>query len=211
MKKLASLWNRVHALSKAHPKPVFATTVICIAILIGLFFRFYGQNKPVYTTQVTEFSLKDVGKLVTQEGCYTSIQTLRNSRDLFGVQIPLTEKKYVYSMDGTVSAGIDFEQIEVVPDEESQIITVLMPPAEIFNVTPNEDSFTIYHDGDNLFNGLHLEETSESRKEMVEEIRAKAIEYDILGHAQNNAEVLITAFIGQTYDLDTWQLQFQTK
>lgn len=211
MKKFASAWIKLHDWFKKHPKPSFTIIVLIFAILVGLFFRFYGQNQPMYSSRLTAFSLKDVGKLVTQEGCYTSIQTLTNSRDLFGVQIPLTEKKYVYSMDGIVSAGIDFEQVELVPDDLTKTLTVYLPPAEIFNVTPNENSFTIYHDGENPFNGLHLDETNESRKKMVQDIQNKAIEYDIQGHAESNAKTLITALIGQTYDLEIWNLQFKSK
>lgn len=211
MEKETTRFSKVKNLIKSHPRITYAVTVLCVAVVVGLVVRYWGQGQPVYSSQVTEFNLKDVGKLVTQEGCYTSIQTLADSRELLGVPIPLTGKKYVYSMDGVVSAGINFEEIEIIPDESSKTLTVFLPPAEIFRVTPNEDSFTIYHDGDNPFNGLHLDETNESRKVMIDEIREKALNYGILDHALENAKTLLTVLIGQAYDLNTWNITYETK
>jgi len=134
---------------------------------------------------------------------------LGDSRIILGISIPFTERKYVYSLDGIVTAGIDFEKIKIQPDEASKTITIWLPQPEIFSITPDEDSFTIYHNGDNPFNGLHLEETNEARKEMEAEIREKALKYRILDHATENAKVLINAFLSQSIDLQDWTINYE--
>ena len=184
--------------------------ILIIAILsVLLYFAYTAKPETVYESKVTDFGLKNIGKLVTQEAYYTSVQTLSGSRVLLGITVPGTEKKYIYSYDGRVTAGIDFEKIDQEIDEENHTITVTLPEAEIFDVVPDLSSLTIYHEDDNFFNSLHLEEKNASDQEMEKELRAKALQYDILGHATENAKVLIRKFMSQTYDLNIWKITVQ--
>ena len=191
--------------------------ILIIAILAGLFYFSYNKQPEVryapapepeiqYVTTVTRFELKDIGKLVTQEGDYTSVQEFGGSRVVMGVNVPFTEKKYIYSYDGKVTAGIDFEKIDQQIDEENQTVTVILPEAEIFDVVPDRSTFTILYEGDNAFNSLDLEEVYNSEVDMENELREKAMKYDILGRATENAKVLIRAFLNQSYDSKTWKI-----
>ncbi len=211
MNKVKVVFQYLKNKIKKNPKLYTIVFTLIIGILVGLWINRSSSYKPINESRLVDFSLKDVGKLVTQEGCYTSVQTLGDSRFLLGLEIPFTQKKYVYSLDGVVSAGINFAEIELQENAIDNVLTVILPPSEIFSVTPNEDSFTIYHEGDNPFNGLHLDEINESRAAMEKEIRDKALSYGILDHATDNAKVIVTSLLRQVYNSDTWKVEFKTK
>ena len=41
------------------------------------------RSRSTVSSRMTEFNLRDIGELATQEGCYTAIQTITGSRKEF--------------------------------------------------------------------------------------------------------------------------------
>ena len=175
-----------------------------------LYQRFMGPTT-TYSSRLTEFNLHDIGELATQEGCYTAIQTIQGSRKEFGITFPFTTKSYIYSMDGTVKAGLDFAAIRLEENALTKTLKVSMPPAKLLSIDPDRDSFTVYYESKNMFNALHLEETNAAEKAAEEEIKSKAIQYGILDHAAENARTLVKAMIYQVYDAGEWTVEFETR
>ena len=62
-------------------------SILLVGIVVGgvgaFLLRGYLGSRTTYTSQVTEFNLRDIGEFVTQEGCYTAIQTITGSRKEF--------------------------------------------------------------------------------------------------------------------------------
>ncbi len=186
-------------------------SILLIGIALGgagafVLHRYMG-SRTVYTSRVTEFNLRDIGELATQEGCYTAIQTITSSRTEFGITFPFTTKNYIYSMDGVVKAGLDFSLIALNEDAAARTLTVSMPPAKLLSVVPDRGSFQVYYEGKNMFNDLHLEETNEAEKAAEVEIREKAVAYGILEHAQDNAETLVRTMLEPVYPAGEWTIR----
>lgn len=140
--------------------------------------------------------MRNIGQLVTQEGFFTNVQSIRDSREVLGVSIPLTEKNYVYSYNGKVRAGVDFEKIRISVDSISQTVHVKCPTPEIFDITIDPDSFVVYHEGNNPFNSLKLDEINRAQIALQEEVRENAKANGILDNAAENAKTLIRSFLG---------------
>ena len=190
-------------------------SILLVGIALGgagafVLHRYMG-SRTVYTSRVTEFNLRDIGELATQEGCYTAIQTITSSRKEFGITFPFTTKNYIYSMDGVVKAGLDFSLIALNEDAAARTLTVSMPPAKLLSVVPDRDSFQVYYEGKNMFNDLHLEETNEAEKAAEAESREKAVAYGILEHAQDNAETLVRAMLEPVYPAGEWTIRFEVQ
>ena len=187
--------------------------VIGVAVACAGFFllRAYGGSFVQYGSRMTSFDLHDIGVLVTQEGRYTAVQSISGARREFGITFPFTNKTYIYSMDGTVQAGIDFAKIELKEDPSRKKLTVSLPPAKVLALDPDRDSFTVYYESNNMFNALHLTDTNQAEKAAEEEIRAKAVEYGILEHATENAKTLVRAMLLQVYDGTEWTIEFETQ
>ena len=67
--------------------------------------------------RITKFGLNNVGELVTQTGYFTVVSVMDDSARLWGWSIPLTDSKHVFSYDGIVRAGLNFEKLKVFGNE----------------------------------------------------------------------------------------------
>lgn len=182
----------------------------CIALLLVVIVMtgFLLFEKPTDTTsRMTSFGLREIGELSTQAGYFTSVQVIQDARDFFGIALPFTEKKYVFSYDGTVKAGIDFKnvRIETIGNE----IHVRIPEAEIFGVQVDPESYTIYYEGDSIFNKLKIEDVNEAQKALEKEVREKAVANGILENATNNARMLITGYLSALYNPNEYSIIFE--
>ena len=188
--------------------------ILVLGIVLVVCITGFFNRQPKYTGHLSDYGLHDVGKLVTQEGQFTSVQMIKDSGYLFNnpaLKVPFTDKEAIYSLDGRVTAGIDFEQIDLDVDEKEKKITVHYPAPEIYDVVPDEDSLTIYHDSTSVFSSFSAEELNNSRKAMVNELSEKAMSSDILRHAEDNAKVIMRALIYQAVDKDAWAIDFKRK
>lgn len=185
-------------------KAVFIV-VLCIllAVILFLVVHYVLPEKNVeYDSRTKEFGLKNIGQLATQVGYFTNVQTISASRDVLGITVPFTQSKYIYSYDGVVKAGIDFEKVVATVNDEEKTITVSMPKPEIFDVTVDENSLVVYDETKNVFTPLKLNDIKESSLTMKKEAQDKAVQYGILNNAQSNAEMLITGFLTSSYTQD---------
>ncbi len=164
-----------------------------------------GRSTSITSNNI-ELRLKDIGELATQAGYFTNVQDISNSRTIFGVKVPFTQSRYIYSYDGVVKAGINFEKIAASVDEEARTVTIELPAPQILDVTVDENSLYVYHEKESAFTPLKLTDVNSSTKAMKDEVRKKAVENGILENARSNAETLITAFVRSMFPDETWQI-----
>ena len=70
--------------------------IIIIAIVV--FVLIVGVNKYFETkSDITKIGFEDIGELATQSAYCTEINVTEAARDLFGITIPFTQSKYIYS------------------------------------------------------------------------------------------------------------------
>ena len=182
--------------------------MLILILLAGGIWWLAGSRLAVSST-VTRLGLRNIGEMATQAGYFTSVQTIRKSRDVFGIEVPGTQSNYVYSYDGDIKAGIDFEDVEVNVNELTRVITVRLPEIRILSVEIREDSFKLYNDGNNLFTSLKMEDVNESLAELKKTARETAIQNGILENARKNAETLIRGFLASTVDLNVYTVRFE--
>ncbi len=167
------------------------------------------RNEP----KVDVFELKNIGELATQAGYFTTVQTVKLTReaDLQVVKftVPLSEATYVFSYDGVVRAGMNFSDISLDIDDTNKTITVNLPETKILSTTLDDKTFQQYTGGGNLLSQLTPEEISDGRELVCEKAEKTAIENGILGEARENAKVLIREFLAGGYDLDEYNVIFQ--
>lgn len=184
------------------------TLLLALILLAGGIWWFAGSRLAV-SSAVTKLGLRNIGEMATQAGYFTSVQTIRKSRDVFGIEVPGTQSNYVYSYDGDIKAGLDFEDVEVNVNELTRVITVRLPEIRILSVEIREDSFKLYNDGNNLFTSLKMEDVNESLAELKKTARETAVQNGILENARKNAETLIRGFLASTADLNVYTVRFE--
>ena len=179
------------------------------AIIILLLFVVVGlSSASKATSRIVQLGLENIGQLTTQAGFFTNVQVLEDVQTLWGWNVPLTHSKYVFSYDGTVNAGIDFDKIDISADPVGKVITVTIPEAEIFSIEIDPTSLEIYDEAKSVFTPLTLEDVNDSLIAVKEEATEQCIGNGILEKAQNNAKILIESFISKTYDLSVYTVKY---
>ncbi|MBR3503517.1 MAG: DUF4230 domain-containing protein [Clostridia bacterium] len=184
--------------------PLLAVIVVAA---VAAFLFFSGRIGGV-SSRTVQFGLRNVGEMATQTGFFTSVGTIKDSRTLFGISIPFTQRQCVYSYDGVVKAGVDFADISVSIDRIKKEITVTMPAVRIFDIYVDDESLVVYMETRNVVNPIKLDVLSESRVKMKEEVKKTALSNGILENARKNAEVLVSGFIQGMFTDENYAITF---
>ncbi len=178
--------------------------IIVIALLLLGIGKFFSTK-----SKTTKIGFEDIGELATQVSRSTEISTIEGSRDLFGVEIPFTQSKYIFSYDVEIKAGFDFTQIEWSLNDHT--IEVKLPETQILSSALVPDSFEVYLEDESIFREITLDETNEAIQELVENAEKDAVANGLLDNARANAETILTGFFASAYDMDEYEIVFTDK
>jgi hypothetical protein len=163
--------------------------------------------KITVSTETIQDGLTNMGVLITEEYYFTQVETYtKEKKVLFGIN---SSSEFVYSYDGKVMAGIDFEQIEIEKDDEKKTITVKIPHSTIQSTTIDTDTFKVYSEKESLWNPLKLEDYNMSLSEFEDAAQQKALDNDILEKADDQAQKLIRNFIGNFPSASGYEIKFE--
>lgn len=182
--------------------------VVVLAIALGAVLVLNWGNHTQISSRTVKFGFENIGEMATQAGYFTNVQVVEGDRDIFGIVVPFTHKKYIYSYDGVIKAGIDFSKVQVSVDDLRKIIHVKLPDTAILSTEIDEDSLQIYDETNNAFNRLKLTDINQSLVALKEEIQKTAVEQGILQNATQNAQQLLRGFISNVYDLTVYTIAF---
>ena len=173
---------------------------LAVVLTLGLSSIFNHEEKP------TKLGFEDIGELATQAAYTTIVEDTDVSRELFGVSIPFTQSKLIYSYDVVVKAGLDFDQVKWTVSENK--IKVEMPEIRILSSEIQFDSFQTYYENESIFRPVKIDENNQAIQEMVKKAETTAVENGLLKNARENAEMMIKGFIYQNFDSQEYQISF---
>ena len=188
--------------------------VALVVVLVALFLlmMWFGIGRTVSAeSETTNLDFENIGELVTQSAYCKEVGVENSSRDLFGVELPFTQSKYIYSCGIKITAGLDFGEVVYEVNEEAKTITVQLPQIRVMNREADYDSFEVYHEEQSIFNRITLEENNELYTKLVDQAEQDALENGLLENARTNAEEILKAFFAQQYDLNEYQFVFTDK
>ena len=174
--------------------------MIIIGCVVG--YRNYSASE----ARTTKIGFENIGELATQSAYCTEVNVTDTSRELLGVKIPFTQSKYIYSYDFVIKAGMDFEKISW--DEKDNKITVKLPEIKILSNEAVDDSFKVFHEKESVFRQVTLEENIGAIEQLKKNAVKDAIANGLYDNARVNAETMLTAFFGNVYDMDKYQIEF---
>lgn len=187
--------------------PKGAIIIILIVCILGVGI---GLGKSFFTdSKTTKLGFEDIGELATQSAYSSNTSVIDQSRDLFGFEIPFTQSKYVFSYDTVIKAGINFSDITWKVDENNKKIKINLPETKVLSSEIDEDSLKVYHESESIFTNIELEETNKALSNLKDTAEKNAIENGLLENATMNAQTLVKSFVGQVYDLNTYQVIFE--
>jgi hypothetical protein len=120
-----------------------------------------------------------------------------------------SSSEMMYSYDGAVMAGIDFEKIQIEKNDDKKSITVKIPHSGIQAVTIDKDTFQIYSEKDSLWNPIKLEDYNMSLSEFEAAAKEKALENGILDRSDEQAKKLVENFINNFPSLSEYDISYE--
>ena len=193
--------------SMVKAKLIALIAVIVIALGAGLYFGKSLSSE----SRITKLGFEDMGELATQAAYCTMVEDTEAARDLFGVEIPFTQSRLIYSYDVIVRAGLDFEQIEWSVDDPNKVIEVKLPEIKVLNSELDTESFKLYLEDESIFRRISMEENNDSMIELEENARRQAVGNGLLDEARANAEAILRSFFAGVYDLEKYEIVFTDK
>lgn len=160
-----------------------------------------------HESQTTKLGFEDIGELATQEANCTEVNVTEDVRKLFGIDIPFTQSKYIYSYNVIVKAGYDFGEIRYEVKKDS--IKVKLPEVRILSSQVDEDSFRVYHEKESIFNQIRLEENNAAFAKLKEQAEKDAVANGLYENARSNAKTILKGNFAQAYDLDDYKITFE--
>lgn len=167
----------------------------------------FGVGKSITSdAKTTKIGFENLGELATQAAYCTEVNVTEASRDLFGVTIPFTRSKYVYSYDVVIKAGFDFGKIEWSVNETT--IEVKLPEVMILSSELDMDSFKLYHEEESIFRPITLAENNDAMANLIQSAEENAKANGLLDNALTNAKTILTGFFANAYDLKKYEIKF---
>lgn len=126
-----------------------------------------------------------------------------NTIGLYDWQFTIGEKKYLFFIEGKVTAGVDLAKLserDIQVDNASRTVTIQMPPAEILHAYVEDYTIEDYEGapGTNLDAGLIQEALDSSKGQIVQ----KACDSEIIEHASARSKLLFESMFGFVEAMD---------
>lgn len=156
--------------------------------------------------KITKLGFENIGELATQAAYCTEVNVTEASREFYGITIPFTQSKYIYSYDVVIKAGFDFNQVDW--KVEGNTITVTLPQVKILSSQLDLDSFQLYHEAESIFMQISLTDNNEAIKAMVADAQEEAVANGLLEEARENGELILKGFFANVYDPSEYTIEF---
>ena len=189
---------------------VVIVTLLAVSSVWGA--KTFFENR--LSGQEIQHTLMNISTLNSAEYHYTHVESYDsgNRKILWdSFEIPLSKSEGVYSYDGKITAGIDFSQIEVNIDNKNKSIIISLPKSDITGSELDTGIMKSYYEKNNLFNPMNAAAFSNMIEDIKKEEEDKAKTNGLLTWADNNAQNLIKNFIENTYDTNSYEIEFKTK
>lgn len=180
----------------AEPRPTPLVTQVVVEKEVE---KFVEIEKTISSETIQE-GLREMGVLITEEYYFTQVEDYSKTKTLF--KFLTSEAGFVYSYDGVVSAGMDFNEIVVKKYDSEKKISVAIPKATIQYVDVDYDSFKKYEEKEAMWNKISLEDYNISMKEFENAAINRAIERGMLERADEGAKAIIENFVKGLADED---------
>lgn len=167
------------------------------------------EVKKEVTVDIISEELREMGELNTAEYCFTICETYSKSKPIF--KVFESTAQFIYSYDGSISAGIDCDDIRIEKNDTEKIIKIVLPKSKITHIDIDKDSFQAYSEKEQLWNKLTIEDYNDSLKAFETSAKARAVDKGVLDKADENAQKTIMSLVRSLVDDDEYRIEVSTE
>lgn len=172
---------------------VIAIIVLVIAIFFAGVHYASGSNNDKITSTTIKNQLTEINELALYSYDYSKVGKFSNKLSFNGWKIPLTQKNFIITYDGSIKAGIDLKQAKISIDNEQLNIT--LPAAKILSHGIDENSIEVYDESSNIFNQISINDYKSFATKEKKKNEKEAISNGILEKSKTKAEQTLTTYL----------------
>ena len=169
---------------------VIAIIVLVIAIFFAGVHYASGSNNDKITSTTIKNQLTEINELALYSYDYSKVGKFSNKLSFNGWKIPLTQKNFIITYDGSIKAGIDLKQAKISIDNDQLNIT--LPAAKILI---DENSIEVYDESSNIFNQISINDYKSFATKEKKKNEKEAISNGILEKSKTKAEQTLTTYL----------------
>ena len=170
---------------------VIAIIVLVIAIFFAGVHYASGSNNDKITSTTIKNQLTEINALYSYD--YSKVGKFSNKLSFNGWKIPLTQKTFIITYDGSIKAGIDLKQAKISIDNDQLNIT--LPAAKILSHEIDENSIEVYDESSNIFNQISINDYKSFATKEKKKNEKEAISNGILEKSKTKAEQTLTTYL----------------
>ena len=172
---------------------VIAIIVLVIAIFFAGVHYASGSNNDKITSTTIKNQLTEINELALYSYDYSKVGKFSNKLSFNGQKIPLTQKTFIITYNGSIKAGIDLKQAKISIDNDQLNIT--LPAAKILSHEIDEKSIEVYDESSNIFNQISINDYKSFATKEKKKNEKEAISNGILEKSKTKAEQTLTTYL----------------
>ena len=183
---------------------IILLAIVIVGLLLGWnyykeqsFRGILGHDTGLTDTVVME-KLQEIGQLVTYSYEYSNVREIKDSRQIFGWNIPGTTHTIQLKYNGIIKVGYEVSEIQVSVDNESKTIYVTLPDPKVTDNYIDMDNLS-YAEQNNIFNPISGDEITGELDSIKTEALENAEHAGIYELAEGNAKSQISGLF-QAFD-----------
>jgi hypothetical protein len=173
--------------------------LLCIVAIFFAGMKFAdGKENDKITSTIIRNQLTEINELAVYSYDYSKVGKFSNKLSFNGWDIPLTQKNFIITYDGTIKAGINLGEAKVDIDQNNLNITL---PAI------DENSIEVYDESSNIFNQISINDYKSFATKEKKKNEKDAISNGILTKSKEKVVQTLTTYLQAIPEIkDNYQL-----
>ncbi len=173
--------------------------VMIIALTISVFLNIRNYNKranQVLMSETIDEQIMNISEISTVKYNYTDVISYENSRELSGLKLPFTKKRFLVKYSGYMKSGFDLRSSDI-KVKDGQRVTIVLPRASIVDNVIMEEEVAFFDEKSGLFNPLEYQDLYDVLIDEKEKKAVEAIDNGILEEAEENLKELVRGYLNE--------------
>lgn len=187
------LVEKFYKLSNGLKSLVIAGILLFVIVNIYMFYKsivLHSSEQTNITTSLVGNYIKKSKDIVSYKYFYTNAAMFENKKNIYGINLPLTSKKFIISYDGKVTLGVDLSNVST-EIKGNKILISNIGNAKILSNEFDEKSMKIFDESTSLFSSWNIKDYQKFFSDQRIEVEKKIMESDLLKEAKSSAEETI--------------------
>lgn len=171
---------------------LFVTAVFYAGMIFG------GNHEAEVTSTTIKNQLVEINELAVYSYEYSKVGKFSDNLTFNGWDIPLTQKSFLITYNGTLKAGIDFNNAKVAINGETIDITI--PESKVLSHEIDENSIEVYDETNNVFNQISVNDYKTFATKEKSKTEEEAIADGLLDKANGRVKEVLTTYLQSVFD-----------